>query len=235
MLNSSTMVREEPRPRTPSASTTTFEKPEITYKATQVIQRKDPTTGVNGLPIGTNIIGKLLTTLDTREKTQIYKVLLPYGGKGKADVELPENTILFGNISYSGKGDKVFLTFSKALLPDGSEKKIKAQALGSKDYAPGIMGEFHGKSAERISATLGLAMVSAMSETLTEKESLGNQSEAVAPKATLKNAGLQGLKKVSEMESQRQAANLAAEPEYVTVDAGKEIIVSLLETYYGEE
>ncbi|MEZ4744002.1 MAG: TrbI/VirB10 family protein [Bdellovibrionota bacterium] len=147
---------------------------------------------------------------------------------------IPKNSIVFGTAKYSGKGQKVFLQLSKLLLPDGKEVKLIAQALNSYDYSPGIEGEFHGKATERIVSTLGLSMVSAMTETLTEREVLGKGEVTEArPKATMKNALYQGVSKASEMEAQRQASEMNQDPEFVTIPAGQELIINLLETYYG--
>ena len=215
---------------------------DVEYKAPQVIERKGPDGFAKGLPLGTNLVGKLLTAIDTREAGQLYKVLLPYGGKDKNGGSLPKNSIAFGKISYPGKGEKVFIQFTKALLPDGREVKMKAQALNSKNYSPGLTGDFHGKRTERIVATLGLTMVSAMSDTLTEREALGGPAgqggmvaTEVTPKATAKNALYQGISKVSEMEAGRQASELGNQQEYVTIPAGKEMVVNLVSTYYGQQ
>ena len=70
----------------------------IKYRAPQVIERKD--SFASKLPLGTNLIGKLLTSIDTRESEQLYKVLLPYGGKGKHGEGIPKNTVLFGTVTY---------------------------------------------------------------------------------------------------------------------------------------
>jgi hypothetical protein len=209
----------------------------VEFKAVQVIRRKGPDGFSRGLPLGTNLVGKLLTAIDTREAKQLYKVILPYGGKDKNGGSIPKNTILFGTINYPNRGKKIFIQFTKALLPDGKEVKMNAQALNAKSYSPGINGDYHGKAAERIAATLGLTMISAGAETLTEREALGgspaggNIISQATPKATLKNALYQGVSKVSEMEASRQMNELGKQPEYVTVPAGKEMIVNLLSTY----
>ena len=199
----------------------------IKYRAPQVIERKDSFT--SKMLLGTNLIGKLLTSIDTRESEQLYKVLLPYGGKGKHGSIL-KNTVLFGTINYPNKGRKVFMQFSKALLPDGKEVELKAQALSAKDYSPGLEGELHSGAAARVASTLGLTMVSAFTNTLTEKKVLGSEG-VVTPKATAKNALYQGIAKASEMEAQRQMAELGNVQEYVTIPAGREMIVNLLATY----
>ena len=202
----------------------------IKYKAPQVIERKDSFT--SKMPLGTNLIGKLLTSIDTRESEQLYKVLLPYGGKGKHS-SIPKNTVLFGTVTYPNTGRKVFMQFSKALSPDGKEVELKAQALNAKDYSPGLEGELHSGAAMRVASTLGLTMVSAFTNTLTEKQVLGSEG-AVTPKATTKDALYQGIAKASEMEAQRQMAELGNVQAYVTIPAGREMIVNLLSTYRSE-
>ena len=214
----------------------------IKYKAPQVILREGHDGFSKKIPLGANLVGKLLTGIDTRETGQRYKVLLPYGGRGKGDGELPKNTLLFGKIQYSNQDKKVFIHFSKALFPNGEEMKIKAQALNSKDFSPGLTGIFHGKRTERIVSTLGLSMVSAMTDTLTEREAVvglspgtPNAASRPNPKATMKNALYQGISKVSQMEAQRQGAELASQKEYMTIPAGKELIVNLTDTFYGQQ
>ena len=205
-------------------------KVHIKYKAPQVIVRTDSDWGV-GLPLGTHIAGRLLTGIDTRESTRLYKVLLPEGGQDKNGGSIPKDTVLFGTIRYPGKGRKVFIHFSKALLPNGKEVTLKAQALSKKDQSPGIRGDFHGATIKRVASTLGLTMLSAATNTLTQKEV---SEKGHIPKATVQDAFYQGLSKASEMEAKRQASKLEQAPEYVTVPAGQELIVNLLETYRGE-
>ena len=204
----------------------------IKYKAPQVIERKGADSFISKLPLGTNLIGKLLTAIDTRESEQLYKVLLPYGGKGRHG-GIPKNTVLFGTVTYPNTGRKVLMQFSKALLPDGREVELKAQALSAKDYSPGLAGELHSGAAMRVASTLGLTMVSAFTDTLTEKQVLGSEG-VVTPKATTKDALYQGIAKASEMEAQRQMAELGNVQAYVTIPAGREMIVNLLSTYRSE-
>ena len=219
-----------PKPRPQTKPTVRLPILKIKYRAPQVIERKSNLT--SKLPIGSNLVGKLLTSIDTREGEQLYKVLLPYGGKGKRGEGLPKNTILFGNITYPNHGKKVFMRFTKALLPDGKESVFQAQALNTKDYSPGLEGKFHSGATSRIAATLGLTMVSAFTDTLTEKQVSGSEG-VVTPKATVKNALYQGISKASAAEAPRQAEELSKVQAYVTVPAGREMIVNLLASYRG--
>lgn len=206
----------------------------INYRAKQVLVSEGAFDPARTIPMGTNIIGRTLTTIDTRQADQLVKVLLPYGGHFQGGGEIPKNSIVFGQVSYGGKGKKVFIKFGKGTLPGGQEFPLEAQALSSSDYSPGISGSFHGNSDLRIASTLGLTMVAGMSDVLTEKESLGGsalQSGAVTPKATMKNALYHGVSEVAKAEAQRQAEAIGDEQEYVTVDAGTDIIVSLTKAY----
>jgi len=211
----------------------TVRKKNINYKAKQVINRSEDGKLKQGVPMGTHLIGKLLTTIDTRELGQMYKVLLPYGGRTRKSSSIPKNTILFGHAKYAGKGNKVFLEFTKALLPSGKEVKISAQAMNSKNYSPGLVGNFRGRRTERIVSTIGLTMVSAMTNTLTEKQAIG-KGEVVTNKSNLKNSLYQGLSKISELEAGRQATKLNEATEYITVSAGKEMIINLLSVFHIE-
>lgn len=200
----------------------------VIYSAKQVISSNQAPSAEDFVPIGTNMIGKLLTAIDTRENAGFYKVLLPYGAKHQNGSSIPKNAVLFGSVSYPGNGDKVFLAFNRGVLPEGQEFPIQAHALSSSDYSPGIVGDFHGKTGTRLVATLGLTMVSGMAEVMTDKHALGqNGQETVGAKSTAKNAFYNGLSKASEFEASRQLEELNNQPEYVTVEAGKDIIVSL--------
>ena len=206
----------------------------INYRAKQVLVSEGAFDAARTIPMGTNLIGKTLTTIDTRQADQLVKVLLPYGGRFSGGGEIPKNSIVFGQVSYGGKGKKVFIKFSKGIFPGGQEFPLDAQALTSSDYSPGVSGSFHGNADLRVASTLGLTMVAGMSDVLTEKESLGGsalQSGTVTPKATMKNAAMHGVSQVAQNEATRQAQAIGEAEEYVTVDAGTDLIVSLTKAY----
>ncbi len=210
----------------------------VNFGATQVITRSGLGGTMKPLPSGSTFIGKLLDGVDTRNQNQILKITLPYGARHKTGGTIPKNTILLGLVSYSGKGEKVYISFNRAVFPNGKEYKINAQALTSKDYSPGLIGEYHGNTDLRVAAAMGLTMVSAASEVLTTKTALGGLNEqgqsTVVADATMENAMLQGISKVSEKEASRQARELESEEAFVTVEAGSDLIVSLLTPFKGE-
>lgn len=203
------------------------------YKAVQVVQRLggDPD---RMLPIGTNFIGQLLTAIDTRESGQLVKVGLPYGASFDSERRIERNSTIFGTVSYPGKSEKVYIKFHRLLFPNGQEFKIDAQALGSLDYSPGLLGEYHGTGGARVATTVGLTMLSGISDVLVEREMPGPNAFMPTPKATLKNGFYNGLSKATEQEAQRQAEAIGEVPDYVTIEAGDDLIISLTETFKGE-
>lgn len=199
----------------------------IKYRAKQVLAPKD---GSEKISIGTNFIGKLLTDVDTRFQ-QLIQVTLPYGGSDRNGTgSLPPGTILYGQTSYPGHGEKVYMNFDRGVLPDGQEIQIQARVLSSKDYSPGVIGEFHSNTGTQMASAMGLSMMSGVTEILIEKESLGNTLSAT-PKATIKNGIYNGLSKVAEAEANRKFEKLAEEPDYVTIIEGSDIIISLISSY----
>ncbi|MBX9765899.1 MAG: TrbI/VirB10 family protein [Bdellovibrionales bacterium] len=202
----------------------------VRYRAKQVI---GPDGSADRIPAGANFIGKLLKAIDTRAPSDV-QIILPYGGGHESGGTLPKDTILFGQAGYSGRGSRVYINFDRGVLPDGTEISIRARALNSKDYSVGIEGDFHSNTGNRVASVLGLSMVSGMSEVLIEKEALGQTFEAT-PKANLSNAFYNGLAKVTQMEAGIQAEKLAQTPEYVIVDAGTDLILSLTSSYRPSE
>ena len=152
-------------------------------------------------------------------------MILPYDAKNKSGEKiLPKGSILIGEPSYSGQGNRVFISFTKAVLTNGNEIDLHAQALSSKDYSAGIEGKFHSNTVNRVGSVLGLSMISGTTEVLVEKESLG-EGQTPTPKSTIKNGLINGLSKIANMEANIQAKKLAEKPEYVTIEAGSDLII----------
>lgn len=210
-----------------------FQKKKLEYRAKQVLVRSDDKSSKKALPNGSNIIGKLLSAIDSRDLTSQVKVLLPYGANFKGEQFIEKNSMLIGKAHYSGKGERIYLSFDKAISPTGEEKQIMAMALDSSDYSNGIIGDVHSETGIRIAGTLGLTMVSSMTDVLTDKTAHGDFG-ATTPKPTMKNAVFQGVSKVSEMEAARHAEAMAQTPPYITLEAGTDIIISLTSAFGGE-
>lgn len=203
----------------------------IRYKARQVLS---PDAIAEKIPSGANFVGKLITSIDTRSPQAVH-VMLPYGGSHRlGGGSLPPETILMGQFNYSGQNERVYMTFNRAVLPDGQEVVIKAQGLSSKDYRPGVIGDFHTNKGSQMASVLGLSMINGISEVMVEKEGLGQSFETTA-KPTIKNGLYNGLAKVTENEANSQAAQLAQTPSYVTIDSGSDVIISLGESFIKNE
>lgn len=204
----------------------------VKYRAAQIIGRPggDPD---RKLPIGTSFIGRLLNAIDSREQNSFVRAIIPYGASFDHDRRLDRNSILFGTATYPDGGEKVYVKFTRVLLPNGQEFKIEAQALSSLDYAPGLTGEEHDGAGGRIGTTLGLTMLSGITDVMVQREALG-QYGAPTPKAGLRNGLYNGIARATENEAQRRAAKINDAKDYVTIEAGQDVIISLTETFKGE-
>lgn len=207
----------------------------INYRAKQVIVREEEVDGLydSSLPTGTNFMGELVTTIDTRQKNQWVKVILPFGGSFKGRGKIPKDTIFLGNTQYVGKGSRVFINLSKGVLPSGREFRLQAQVLDSQGQVQGLLGKYHSRRGGRIASVLGLSMISGMTDVLVQKEAVG-KSETVTPKASLENAFYHGASKVAELEAQRQALELGEMLPYVTIPRGTRLVINLISPIKGD-
>ena len=197
---------------------------EVKLAARQVVLREDGHLGF-GFHAGSNLIGELQSTIDTRDPSQVVRVILPYGGKSRdGSTEIPRGTLLLGQVSYQGKGEKVFVQFQQAILPEGKAIKIAAMALDPKDYSTGLSGEIQSQAKNRTLSVMGFSALAAMGNVMTEKESMGQYN--VEAKASAKNALLAGVSKAAEVEAGRLQDQTEMQ-DYVQVDAGTAVVVSL--------
>ena len=68
--------------------------------------------------------------------------------------------------------------WGKGVTPEGREFALKAQALSSKDYSSGLLGDYHSQTDLRLFGAVGLSMLSRAGDVLTEREAL---SEGTPP------------------------------------------------------
>lgn len=201
---------------------------EIKYFAPQIVGENDK--GPKKMRSGAKLIGVLKTSIDTRSPA-LVRVLLPHGGEANG-IEIEPRSILVGQFSYGGEGDRLYLTFSRLDPPDGAEpRKISAVGLDAGTFTPGIQGEEFTGQGEKVAASLGLSMFSGMADTLVERESLGNVYGGVQAKSSMRNALLQGASRAAQDQVSRTTSSLDQVKSYVIVPEGKEVIVELLEDY----
>jgi hypothetical protein len=209
---------------------------QIVYSAKQVIGPSNGEGLMTPLPSGTNFIGKLLNGIDTRESNHVAKVMLPYGARHPSGGSIPRNAILQGTVSANG-GEKIFIRFNRVIYPNGREYKIDAQALSSADYSPGLVGVRQSNADLRMVGSIGLTMVSAGADVLTQRSLVGVNQYAIGiaqPDATAQNAVLQGVSQVTKQEAQRQAQEPQNSEDYVTLSHDSDLIVGLLSPYKEE-
>lgn len=208
----------------------------LTYNGRQVFERTEAQGLMTPIPSGTNFVGKLISGIDTREDNQTLKVILPYGGTHPSGGNIPKNSVLLGSASYSG-GDRVYIRFSRVIFPSGQEYRIDAQALGSGDYTPGLIGEHHSETDLRVAGSLGLTMVSAVTDVMTQRTAFGSNPYGMGmaqPDATMRNGALQGASQVAKQEAERHGSKMQNKEEYLTVMTGCDLIISLLTPFKGE-
>jgi len=196
----------------------------IKYYAPQVLGQK--TNGPKAIRSGSKLLGFLMNAVDTREPS-IIRVLLPQGGES-AGVEIERGSVLVGQFSYSGSGDKVFINFHRLDTSSGQVRKLVAQALDSKDYSVGVRGEVQSDNTIKLASQIGLSMFAGMADALTEKESMGF-SQSVKP--TMKNGLLQGVSRAAQDQAGRASGEIQSMKDYVVLQEGKEMIIQLLEDF----
>lgn len=179
---------------------------------------------------GSKLVGFLMTAIDTRHPSTV-RVGIPRGGESSG-VEIARGSILSGQFSYPGSGDRIFITFSQLDMLDTESKRVNAQALDSGTFVAGIQGEEYSGTGLKTAASLGLSMFSGMADVLTEKESLGPAVNGVQAKPTMKNALLQGLSHSAQDQSSRTASEIQSTRGYVLVPEGKEMIIELTEDFH---
>lgn len=200
----------------------------VKYSANQIVG--DDNNGPSMIRSGAKLIGILKNPIDTRAQTMV-RAILPRGGQF-GDVEIEPGSTLVGHFSYNGDNDIVYVKFSRLDPPDGSSpKKISATALDAGNFTPGIQGEEFTGNGTKLAASLGLSMFAGMTDTLTDRQSLGNSFNGVQAAPTMKNALLQGLSRASQDQASRTASEIQQVRNYVIVPEGKEMIIELQEDY----
>lgn len=211
---------------------------QLIYSGKQVIDRGNEADGtMKAIPSGTNFIGKLLTSIDSRSQGLQARVILPYGINHSQGGSIPRNSTLTGQVTADIESGKIFIRFMKVIFPDGKEYKLDAQALTSSDYSPGLLGVVHSNVDTRMAGSVALTMISAAADVLTQRTMMGGQMPmgigVSSPEPTTKNALLQGVSQLTKQEAQKQTQSAQNATEYVTLPQDSDLIVSLLSPFIG--
>lgn len=199
----------------------------VKYSAPQLVGARG--NSPKAMRSGAKLVGFLLNSIDTRSPATV-RVRISQGGE-MAGVEIERGSVLSGQFSYPGSGDRLYLNFLMLETPDGEPKKIQAQALDSGSFNVGVIGEEHSEKGAKVAASLGLSMFSGMADVLTEKESLGPAQNGVQAKSTMKNALLQGLSRSAQDQTGRMASEIGSSKDYLTMPVGQEMIIELTQDF----
>jgi hypothetical protein len=100
----------------------------------------------------------------------MVKATLTEGLKSDGEVVLPANTVLLG--AGTSSEDRLFMEFSKAILPDKTTMKIKALAYDKEDRILGVKGKKISDYAFKLAASAGMIFLGGMADGMREEVSL---------------------------------------------------------------
>jgi hypothetical protein len=203
----------------------------IKLKAKQVMLNGNNKSGK--LPLGTSAVGELLTTIDSRDVNQIVRVRLPYGLKLKGQTIIPKDSLLLGKASYLQGHERIFVSFFATIDKTGFEAPISAQALDSKDFATGLIGNVHSNKGLKIAGSVALNVISGAAGFVQDRSSGVNGVDV--PTFNAENALLSGAGGTARNEANTLSNSIRSTKDYITVDAGSELIVMLTQTYKGDQ
>ncbi len=199
-------------------------KKKLKLKAKQVLVNEDGST-LGNLPQGTSAVAELLNTIDSRDPSQLVRVRLLYGLKTRSGVHFKPGSIALGKATYNQGNDRVYVSFFTIINPDGSEEPVNAQALDSKDFSTGLVGHVHSDKAIKVAGSVALNVISAAAG-FAQQRSM-NSAGVQVPDFNAENALLAGASGVARDEANSTLGELKSEQDYITVDAGKDLIVIL--------
>lgn len=201
------------------------------------LKLRAPQVRLNGIaqsgkiPLGTSAIGELLTSIDSRDQAQLVRARLPYGIKYLDEV-LFKDSVLLGKAHYNQGNERIYISFFAAVDNEGNEFPFFAQALDSKDFSTGLIGNVHSNKGIKIAANVALNVISGATGFIQER-SVGAYG-IDSPSFNAENAVLNGTSNAAKEEANGLSGELNSEQDYMTVEAGKEIMVTLTKSYKGE-
>lgn len=190
-------------------------------KRPQVFTREKEQVGFRS---GVKFLAKLLDPIDTRFKDPV-RIEVTKSLKIDGEVVIEKGSELLGHFSET-RNDRVRVNLNRLILASGEEVAVSAVALDPKDYRVGLFGEKSSLKTKKILTSIGLRMLSGMSDVLIERESLGVNAMAT-PKSTVQNALLNGAREVSQGEANRIGSEVQNEKDYIIIPEGKMMIIEL--------
>lgn len=133
---------------------------------------------------------------------------------------LPERTILFGK-GKSGD-ERLFIEFTKAILPNGDAFPIRAQAFDAADRILGLKGALVGTRTKKMAGAIGFGLIGGMAEGL---QSDNGASYFMAKRPTTRDAALAGASRAALDQSKLYLDEMKNAPNIIEVKAGTQVVV----------
>jgi hypothetical protein len=137
-----------------------------------------------GIPAGSEV----LVTLTSGGTNGMVKAILTEALKSEGEALLPSGTVLLG--SGSSSEDRLFMEFTKAILPDRTTIKINALAYDKDDRILGVKGKKISDYAFKLAASSGLIFLGGMADGMREEVNL-NPGERRRP--SVRDSALTGV------------------------------------------
>ncbi len=150
----------------------------------------------------------------------MVKAVITEAGESQGAEVLPPGSVFIG----SGKSQKnrLYITFTQIIFPDGNFHKISAVAADFKDKIPGLKGSNINHYGTRLAASAGLNFVAGVSDGLKDRTVVQG---ATIDRNTLKNAALNGSTQAAiELSKQMLAESRDEEPK-IEKEAGTMIYI----------
>ena len=175
--------------------------------------------GVGLIPVGTEARAVLVSGASNGiVKAKLLSSLLVDG-----EPTIPEGATIFG----TGKSseERLFVEFSKAILPTGETVGIRAQALDGGDKILGLKGALIGTRTKKMGMAVGFGVLGGMADGL--QDTSGTNIFGMQQKKSLKDAALSGASKAALDQSQVYIEEMKNAPAIIEVKKGTEFFLMI--------
>lgn len=168
------------------------------------------------IPVGAEV----LATLSSGGSNGIVTALLDGNVDAEGDTVLPKGTLLYGKGSSSE--DRLYISFSTAVLPDKKKQKIKASAFDQNDRMEGLKGKKISDYVFKLATSSGLFFLSGLADGMRDD----NYSNPFAERrTTVKDAALNGVSTAAVETGRDMLQKMNEEKERIEVKATTKIVV----------
>lgn len=172
---------------------------------------------ISELPVGS----EMKAVLDSGGTDGIVKARLTTPLVVDGEPVLPQEAVLFGK-GKSGE-DRLFIEFTKAILPTGEAYPIRAQAFDSSDRIQGLKGEFVGTKTKKMAGAIAFGFMGGMADGLQSNTNGSIFMQQQRP--SVRDGALNGASKAALDQSQAFMEEMKNSPNIIEVKSGTPIIV----------